>query len=194
MIAPLGRERRAGFGVATLALAGVYEGRLLAADVRPGTHLNADVEVETVLAANVLAQQARLPHGGQDAVEIHREIGVLAAKIKDALAGADGIAANGHALEEQLGPLGENHAILERAWLALVGIADDDLVIAVGSTGKIPFHARREARPTPATKTRRLDFADHLLRSHGQRLAQGRPGRNRRENDRTRLAFVVVHC
>ncbi len=193
LIASLGRERRAGLGVAPLALAGVYQGCLFAADIRPGTHLDANVEIKPFLAAYILAQQTRLSHGGQDAVEVHQEIRVLAAKIKNALAGADGVTTNRHALEEQLSPLGENHAILERARLAFVGVADDDLVIAVGSAGEIPLHARRETRPASAAKTRRLDLADYLLRSHRQRLVQGRSGRDRRENDGARLALVVMH-
>ena len=60
-------------------------------------------------------------------LEVRPQVDVLAAEVEDADRRADGARRDRHALEHEVGVLGEDHAVLERARLALVGVADDVL-------------------------------------------------------------------
>ena len=131
------RERRAGLGFAGQAFAGRDERPFLAADIGAGAELEADVEVEALDAEDVLAEHAAGPAVGQDLLDQLAQIDVLAPQIEDAFAGADGTRRDGHALDEQVGPFGQQHAVLERAGLALVGVADDDALVGLGRRRRI---------------------------------------------------------
>ncbi len=125
------RERRAVARLAAEALERLDEGRLLAADVGAGAEGDDDVEVEALDAGDVLAEQAGGAALLDHVVEVRAQVGVLAAQVDDALAGADGAAGDGHAGEHEVGELGEDDAVLERARLTLVGVADDVLPVAL---------------------------------------------------------------
>ena len=79
--------------------------RLLAADVGAGAHLDADVEVEARLAADVASPSSPCGRAARRArcSRYGAQVGVLAAQVEDALAGADRVAGDGHALEQQVG-------------------------------------------------------------------------------------------
>jgi hypothetical protein len=62
--------------------------------------------------------------------------------------------------------------ILERAWLALVGVAGDVLGIRRLLVDELPFHARRKTGAAASAHARRLDHLDHLIGRHGERLLQ----------------------
>src|SRR6185369_3317374 len=121
--ADLNRERRLVAGLAALALDGVEEGGLLAADVGAGPAADLDVEREPP-AQSVGAQQPRRarrldraghPLGGQR---------VLAAQVEVAALAAGRVAGDRHALDDRERILFHQQAVLERARLGLVGVAD----------------------------------------------------------------------
>src|SRR5262252_9120260 len=76
---------------------------------------------------------------------------------------ADGVAADGAALDEQVRIPLDEQVILERARLALVGVAGD---VARGDflVDELPLHARREARAAASAEAGRLDHLDDLVR------------------------------
>ena len=61
----------------------------------------------------------------------------------------------------------DNGAVHECAGVALVGIADEILLIALGLTGSIPLEPGGEARAAAACKAGGLDLFDYVLGSHG---------------------------
>ena len=87
-------------------------------------------------------------------------------------------------LDHQIGELGEDHAVLERSGLPLVGIADHEFVFAFGSAGELPFHPGREPRSSSASQSGRLDTPDDFSGAQGyrlgERLAWGELGKNHR--------------
>ena len=109
---------------------------------------------------------------GQDFFEQRVKIGVFAAEVQDAVFSADGIAGDRHPLEHQVGPFGEDHAVLEGSRFAFVGVADDELLGAFGAAGEFPLHTGREPRPAAAAKPGGLDFADDFYRAHRQGVFQ----------------------
>ncbi len=94
-------ERRAVARGAALALRGLQQRRLLAADVRARAHLDADVEVEAFLAADVIAQQTLVPAPREDLLDALLEKGVLAAQVQEAEARADCVGGDRHALRSR---------------------------------------------------------------------------------------------
>ena len=109
---------------------------------------------------------------------------ILAAQIEKSAPGTNRHRRHGHALEHEVGVAVEQHAILEGARLALVGVADDDATaanrhrrIAAG----IPFQCRRETGPaTPA----QAGAAQSRRSRRPARQACGRPSRHERELER----------
>ncbi len=118
-VAALGWEGRAVPRVAPLPLAGAEQRRFLAADVGPGAHLDADVEVEGVARQDVGAQQPVAAAPGQHVLEKAPKVGVFSPEVEDALPGPDGVAGDRHPREHTVGKLGQEDPILERAGLAL---------------------------------------------------------------------------
>ena len=149
--------RAAGWRLAALAFQRLDQGRLLAADVGPRAHADGDVEIESLPAADVVAQQACLAAAASTVSRCGAQIRVFRPQIDDAVARADDPGADGHALEHQVGELGEDHAVLEGARLAFVGIADD--VLAGFSAGQ--FHFRLVGKPAPP-RPFSLEYADHV--------------------------------
>ena len=83
-------------------------------------------------------------------VQVGAQIGVLGAQVDDAHAGADGAAADGHALEHKVGEVAQDDPVFEGAGLAFVGVTDDVLVLALFGRAEVPLHAGRESG-APAT-------------------------------------------
>src|SRR5262249_44395398 len=69
-----------------------------------------------------------------------------------------------HALDQRMRVVAEDVAILERAGLALVGVADEVLVACVLLRHEAPLEPGREARAAPSAQRRLLDFGDYRCR------------------------------
>jgi len=120
------------------------------------------------------------------------EIGVFAAQVEDPFPGPDGIARRGHALEQHLGPLGQEHAVLERPGFTLVGIADDVMGLSGFTAAEFPFEPGREARAAPAQEIGFLDLGDDLLGRARDGFLERRSGPVRSEQHRALAADIVA--
>ena len=119
-------------------------------------------------AEDVLAQQAvllRLLNG--DAQTLHRD-GILRADIEVAVVGADGVACDDHALDDRQRVSFQDGTVHERARIALVTVADDELVGTFHVLRELPLAAAREAAAAASAETGGKDFVDDLLGAHGQ--------------------------
>src|SRR5690606_14316782 len=138
--ARLDRERRLVARLAAVPLDRVDESGLLAADVGAGALAELDVEAEAG-AGDVIAEPAlfagALDRMG-DALERER---VLAAEVDVAVLGADGERRDRHGLDDREGIALEQDAVLERAGLGFVRVADD-----VARARRLP----RDRVPLPA--------------------------------------------
>ena len=152
------RERRPRTGLAALALDGAHEGGLLAAD--EGARAHADLEVELEVGAHdVLAQEtvlAGLLDGILQTLDGQR---VLGPQVDVALLRADGIGADGHALDEAVRVALQDRAVHEGAGVALVGVADDVLDVALGLAGELPLETGGEAGAAAAAQAAAQDLA-----------------------------------
>ena len=136
--------------------------------------MDLDVEIRTGDAKDALTEQPRFASPRQHGLELFEQIAVLAAQIEKTAPGTDRHRRHRHALEDEIGMTVEQHAILEGARLALIGIADDDAAapcrhrrIAAG----IPFQRCREAGTATAAQAGAPQFVDHYGRP-GQALRQ----------------------
>ena len=186
------RERRTGLGVAAQALAGRDQRAFLAADVGAGAHLDADVEVEVPEAHDLVAEQAGGTALLEHVLEQRAQIGVFAAQVEDAFLGADGAGGDGHALDQQVRPLGEQHPVLERAGLAFVGVADDEAPFGLAAGGEAPLAAGDETGAAATAQAAFLDRSDDLGRSDAHRLVEAGILRHRTEQRLAGMADVVV--
>jgi hypothetical protein len=172
------REGRALARDTALALERLDQRRLLAADVGARTQVDLDVEVEAVAAENPRAEQALGATALQHRVEMRQEVTILAAQIEEAPTGTDDPGADRHALDHQIGIVGQQDAILEGPGLALVRVADD-VAIGPGSLAtEAPFERRRETRPAAPAQSRAFHLCKRgvrtLIDQPTQRSAVGR--------------------
>src|SRR5690606_7041966 len=138
--ARLDRERRLVARLAAVPLDRVEERGLLAADVGAGALAELDVEAEAG-AGHVVAEPAvfaGLLDRVRDALERER---VLAAEVDVTVLGADGERGDRHGLDDREGVALEQDAVLERAGLGFVRVADD-----VARARRLP----RDSVPLPA--------------------------------------------
>ncbi len=136
---------RIGWFVARLAtpiLQSLQQSRLFAQYVAAGRHEDLDVE-----AVAQDAPGARIVQG-----ELHRaSFGlVLVAHVHVALRGAGHECGETHTLDDEVGQLLMDHAILEGARLALVGVADHVLRSNGFLANDLPFQPGGESRPAHA--------------------------------------------
>jgi hypothetical protein len=134
------REGRTRARHAALALDALHERGFFAADEGASAHLEHDFQVETA-AQNVLAQQSvfgRLGNRGLETLDGQR---VLGANVDVGLAGANGVGRDDHAFQQAVGIALGHRTVHERAGIALVGIADEVLVIGLGFARELPFQA-----------------------------------------------------
>ena len=124
-----GRERRTGGGLAALALDGVHQSGFLAADESAGAETDEQVEVEAGLK-DVLAQEAVVSGLLDGDLQTLDGDGVLSADVDVAFAGADGIAGNGHGLDDGVRIAFQDGTVHERAGVALVSVAGHVLLVA----------------------------------------------------------------
>ena len=167
------RERRTRARLAAVALDRGHEGRLLAADEGAGAH--ADLEVEgKARADDVVAEQAVLAGLVDRVLQALDGQRVLGAYVDVALMGADRKGADRHALDHRVRVALEHGAVHEGARVALVGVAEDVLDVALLLLGEAPLEARRESGAAASAQARGQDLVDDLLGGHlGERLDEG---------------------
>ena len=102
-----------------------------------------------------------------------RDPGELAADVDEAELGADGVAGDGHALDQQVRVVLHDLPVLERARLALVGVADQVDRLAA-SLGRKP-HFTPAGKPAPPRPRRfaALTSATTLCGRHAERRLEG---------------------
>src|SRR5665811_1912320 len=170
----LGREGRPQPWHAPLAFDRLHEGRLLAADKSPGALLDLQTEGE-VAAHDVVADEAPLFRLSQSDLEALDGQGVLGPNIHVALRRADGVAADGHALEDGVRIAFQDGTVHERARVALVAVADEVLLTVRSGRlrGEFPFQAGGEAGAAPPPEPRSQYLLVHLGGCHpGEHLIQ----------------------
>ena len=155
-------DRRLRSDHAALALEALEHRGFLAADIGAGTLDNADVE-GTTGAHDVGPEPAidvrDVDGGAQDG----DGIGVLGAHVDEALRRSRGEAGDSHAFEQCEGVALHEHAVGEGAAVALIGVAADVLLVALGFEHRAPLDASGEAGSPAATQTRGEDVGDNLL-------------------------------
>ncbi len=159
------RIRRAVTRHAALALERLDQRGFLAADVRARADVDPDVEVETGLPADAVAEQFRFAAPFERRLERVEQVAVLAAQVQEAVAGADRVGGHRHAVEHEVGVAREQHTVLERAGLALVGIADHVARETRRVPACLPLDAGREARAAAAAQVRALDLLERRDRA-----------------------------
>ncbi len=123
-----------------LAFKAFQQRSFLAADV--GTGAKPHFELEALAAAeDVIAKAVAGVGGGDCRVKGAVRVRVLAAQVDIALRGAGGDACDSHAFDQQEGIAFHHHAVGEGARVALVGIADDVLLVRRGLAYRLPFDA-----------------------------------------------------
>jgi hypothetical protein len=88
---------------------------------------------------------------------------VLAAQVDVPLGRADGIRGDGHALDEGERVALDEHAVGERAAVALVGVAADELHVGGCRAHRLPLDAGREAGATAPAQPGGRDLGDDRL-------------------------------
>ena len=166
VVAALGRERRARRDRAAEALQRRQQRGLLADHVRAGALHDLDLEVAE-LAAGALD---RLAQG-------RRRERVLRAHQHVAVAGADGVAGERHALEQQLRVALHQQLVDVRARVALVAVDDDRPVRVGGARGELPLGAGREAGAAAAAHVGLLDLARAARSGDSESRAWRRPSK-----------------
>ncbi|MPM75997.1 hypothetical protein SDC9_122992 [bioreactor metagenome] len=148
-----------------MPLDGGHERGFLAADegarAQPQLKVKAEAGVE-----DVAAQQAVVPGLGDGDFQPLDGDGVFRADINVSLAGAHGIAGDGHGLQHTVGVALQHGAVHKRAGVALVGVAGHEFypVLAGCVGGELPFQAGGEACAAPPADAALLDGVDDLLR------------------------------
>ena len=150
--AALGRERRARRDRAAQALQAGEQRRLLADDVGAGALDDGHVEGEAA-AEDVGAEQALLAGPRGRGLERGLESGYSERHEDEAVLGADRVAREGQALEQQLRVALHQVLVDVGARVALVAVGDDELLVALGG-------ARRSAHLVPGREAGAAAAAD----------------------------------
>ncbi|OPZ46054.1 MAG: hypothetical protein BWY94_00921 [Actinobacteria bacterium ADurb.BinA094] len=160
-----GGEGRTGARHAALALDRGDQRGLLAADEGAGAELEVQVELPA-RTEDVASQEPALLGIGDRLGEALDGQRVLGAHVDVALVGADCPAADQHALDDRVRVALEDRAVHERAGVALVGVADEVLDVALALVGELPLDAGREPGAAAAADARVGDLLDDLLLGH----------------------------
>ena len=152
-----------------------------------------NVEVKPRMAQNRPAQQAGIAPALQHRLQRLQQIAVLAAQVHQADPCADDVCGNRHALEHRVGLAAQQHVVLEGTGLALVGIADHDMLGTGGLAAQRPFQAGHEARAAAPAQVGAFHLAQHRLGATRQRGAQCVPRRVRCAQQHVGAPDVVLH-
>ncbi len=148
-----GGDRRLGPDLAALALEALQHRGLLAADVGAGTDPYVQVEAETAaehVAAEPAAGIRRVDGGPQH----DRRIRVLRPEVDVPLGRAGGEAGDGHPLDQGERVALHQHAVRERATVALIGVAAHELLRTGGVVDRLPLDPGREPGTAATTQPR----------------------------------------
>ena len=167
------REGRLGAWVGAAAFQRVDQCGFFTADVAAGTGVHEQLEIETA-AEDVLAQQA----GGlgflDGAVEVLRCGGVFATQEDVATVGLQGAGADQHALDQQMGLLLHQHAVLPGVRLHFVRVAQQVADVHGFVFGhQAPLHASGEACATAALEAGVLDALHDVVGRHLRQCLAG---------------------
>ena len=154
---------------AALAFERLDQRGLLAAHVRAGAQVQRHVEVEAALAEDRRAEQALRAAARERLPQRRSEVLVLAAQVDEAVRGADRVRAHRHALDDEVGVAREQHAVLERAGLAFVGVADDVARRPRRRGAGLPLEPGREAGAAAPAQVRAFDLLERCRRALRQR-------------------------
>ena len=98
---------------------------------------------------------------------------VFGPDVEEAGLGADGVAADQHPLQDGVRVALQDAAVHVGARVALVAVADDEVLVGLRLAGQLPLQPDREACAAPAAQAGRLQLVDHLLGRHaGQDAGQ----------------------
>ena len=157
-----GRERRTRARLATVALDRSEQRRFLAANECTGTHADFQVELERG-AEDVFAQQSACPGLLQRGFQPLYGQRVFGADVYVPTLGTDRETGDDHAFDDSVRIAFEDAAVHERAGIALVGVADDELLVALGVASELPLAPSRKPGPATAAKPRGPHRLDHFL-------------------------------
>jgi hypothetical protein len=163
-------KRRLRPWLAPMTLDGVEQRGLLAADV--GARATAELDGERPAdVEHVVAQDAGLVRGVDRIGEPLPRLGILVTHVDVPALGADGPPCDHHRLDEPERIVLEQHAVLERAGLGLVGVGDD--VLRPGRRrDRVPFPARGERGAAPADEPGVGDGPTRRARADLRRVRQ----------------------
>ena len=132
------------------------------------------------------------PHALELGVQPRLQILVFAAQIEEAARRADRVAGDRHAFENAAGMRSQQHAILERAGFAFVGVADDVTLGAGRVAGGFPFEPGGETRAAAPAQVGALHFVDQALATEGDRRVERAARRHRRLQQRAGAPDIVL--
>ena len=160
----LGREGRSQARHPPLALQGLDEGRLLAADVGPvaGVHVEGQAGIELL----GLDLGDRPFHGLPGDLELSPEVEVD-------LLGPDEGGGDGQTLQDEVGPSEEDLPVLEGSGLSLVGVEDHVANRIVLRAYGLPFDVGGESGTPPALEPGRLELGQDLVGADLQASGEG---------------------
>src|SRR5262249_45251117 len=149
-------EGRLDAGLPPLALEGLDETRLLAADVGAGAAVDGNVERERG-SEDLLAEETLRVRLADGLLEDARAVVELAADVDVGGAAPDRVGSQDHSLEQLMGVVLHEEAVLERPGLRLVGVAEevDGLALRV-LRQEAPLDSGREAGAAAAPDVRLL--------------------------------------
>jgi hypothetical protein len=186
-------KRRTGLGFARQPFAGTDQRAFLAADIGPGPHLDAHIEIEAIDAHDLLAEKPARAAVLKNAFEKLAQIDIFAPEIDKPFGCPNRFRRDGHAFDQQMRPLSQQHPVLERTGFTLVSITEHIAPLGGRAGGKPPFLSGRESRPAAAAKATGLDGVDDLEGRQIERLFQPGIVLNRPEQHRARMPDIVVH-
>ena len=114
-------------------------------------------------AEDVLAQQAALAGLGQGDFQPLDGQRILGPDVDVSALGADGVSGDGHAFDHAVRIAFQHAAVHERAGIAFVGVADDELLVACGLAGELPLSPGGEARAAAAAQAGNVHRFDQRL-------------------------------
>ena len=159
-------------GFAALAFHRVDQSSLFTADESAGTVAELDVEVEAS-AEDVVAEEAVFASLVDGYFQTLDGEGIFGADVDQTFAGTDGVAADGHSLDDAVGVALKDGTVHKGTGVTLVGVADDVLLVGFVLGAEFPFETCGEASTAAAAETGGLHFGDNLLGGHlGEALGQ----------------------
>src|ERR1035437_2861085 len=167
-----GGKRRADARDAALAFERFQQRRFLTALVGARAGVRVEIEIET-RALDVLAEPALFVGLGEGLLHHFDEVAILAADIDVAGVRIHRQAGNQHALDQLVGIVFDQHAILAGAGLTLVAVDHDVLGLGRGARHEAPLHAGRETRAAAPAEIGNLHLGDDLFGFHLRGLEEG---------------------